>query len=280
MALSTWQQERLDAFLKTIDVHKYQVATAETYSYGSWKILDMNDQECFFRGGEVIATKDPLTTEYTINVDAVDVTSAIAGSLESIVGWGIDTYSDHLQYSFYVRSRRDIVGAHKRRIPIRKGMVLLKHDDEWQDKADIFPDIPHDEECTKGTHNFVVWFAFQGKSWTECRKCGFNLYRKNPQADWIRLHHQGWRMRNDLRDGKHHQSFRDRLPNSEIHYNHEHNTFIKLTGKTDYWGKLAIRSVREDDVKEYESYGVFDQPALDNEPSYADFQKLAKEMRP
>jgi len=281
MALSNWQQEKLDAFTAPLDPHKYQIATAESHGWNTWKVLDMYDNACFFFRGKHIVTQPKGTNDFKIHVHAHEVYTSLGSALEQCTSYGLTTYSDHLKFSFYARSSRAIVGARRRRIPIRYGMTLTEHQGEWQDKRDIYPTIPHNEPCgKKGTHNFITWFAFKGQSWTECNKCGMNLHRKNPTADHIRLHHQGWRMRNDLRDGKHHRSFRDRLPGTEIHYNHETDIFMKVSDRLDYYKKNISRHVKDSDVMTYSTYGVFDQPALDNEPSYADFVKLAKEMRP
>ena len=87
-------------------------------------------------------------------------------------------------------------------------------------------------------------------------------------------------MRNDLRDRKHWPRFRDRLPGTEIHYNPETEQFLKVKDTKDYWGAHHTRTVKPEDVRKYETFEVFEQPTSDSEPSYADFTKLAKEMRP
>jgi hypothetical protein len=281
--LSEWQQERLDKFLASIDLTQYQKDSAAPYGYNKWKINDMQGRECYAYNGKIIARKDVATEEYTIFVHNKDLTSYLAGALRSVLGYGIDTYSDHLKFSFYVRCKKDVTGARMRRIPIRYGMKMKQFDAEWQDIRDVYKDIPHDEDCEhhkSDKHNFVTWFQYKGRSWTECRNCGFNLYQKDPNANHIRLHHQGWRMRNDLRDGKYHQDFLDQLPNNTFHYDPDKNIFMKVRDKPNYYGQFTFRSVNDDIVYSYDSYVPYDQPALDNEPSYADFTKLAKEMRP
>ena len=290
-----WREEQKQKFIDSLDKTQFKLDTIESNGYANWTVKDNNDWETWFSGGLPIVKQDPTNSNrWQILIDGKGMGSGMAYAISGKLPYGLRLYSEHDAYSIRISDNSRLTSARYRRIKIHQNMFIVKHNEKWVDEQYLTP--PNfTGHCAKRkttktqkatTHEFITWFSFKGKEWIECKHCN-EIYGKNDATDpWLRLDTQGWRIRNAIRDFKREKTFLINLPGTVIHYDPTRNysPFIvirKRKNPRSWQGPYATTMYNDADVPSYlDILAAPQEPASDAEPSYADFKKLAKEMRP
>ena len=242
-------QDSIDNWLKTVDPHKYQVATADIQGWYSnvYSILNMKDRCVWFVKEtplSIVTKKNDSSVEIRFLIGGHKITNKrLAQSLISpISSWHLGVRAIKDGYNLKIRRGLSKTGAHVgQKISIIEGQTLvftprrnidgnLVEEQIYIKELQGTKDGPTTKElCPERNyvdqyHDYTCWYSFDKLAYQSCRYCN-NLWIQEKDQKYHKLEHPPWNIIRKIKNGSMLKKFLLHLPNAEIFWDDRYDNF-------------------------------------------------------